>query len=106
MASKNQITVGGVPIGGGVVAGAGQSCVPSGSVSFMSETFVSVEPSGCGALEIVAVHAKMRVLGISVITDQCLPDALEPVSLPEIIATANGAEGKLRVLVRRAVTQL
>lgn len=55
---------------------------------------------------IVAVHSKMRVLGISVITDQCLPDALEPVSLPEIIATANEAEGKLRVLVRRAIAEL
>ena len=55
---------------------------------------------------IVAVHAKMRVLGVSVITDQCLPDALEPVSLPEIIATANEAEGKLRVLVRRVVAEL
>jgi len=55
---------------------------------------------------IVAVHAKMRVLGISVITDLCLPDALEPVSLPEIIATANEAEKDLRVLVRRVVAEL
>jgi purine-nucleoside phosphorylase len=55
---------------------------------------------------IVAVHAKMRVLGISVITDVCLPDALEPVSIPEIIATANEAEKKLRVLVRRVTSQL
>ena len=55
---------------------------------------------------IVAVHAKMKVLGISVITDKCLPDALEPVSLPEIIATANEAEKKLRVLVRRVIAEL
>ncbi len=55
---------------------------------------------------IVAVHAKMRVFGISVITDLCLPDALEPVSLPEIIKTANEAEKKLRVLVRRLVGEL
>lgn len=55
---------------------------------------------------IVAVHAKMRVLGVSVITDQCLPDALEPVSIPEIIKTANEAEKKLRVLVRRVIAEL
>jgi purine-nucleoside phosphorylase len=55
---------------------------------------------------IVAVHAKMRAMGISVITDQCLPDALEPVSLPAIVATANEAEKKLRVLVRRVVEDL
>ena len=50
---------------------------------------------------IVAVHGKMRVLGFSIITDMCLPDALEPVSLAEIIAVANEAEKKLRRLVRR-----
>jgi purine-nucleoside phosphorylase len=55
---------------------------------------------------IVAVHARLRVLGVSVITDQCLPDALEPVRLAEIIATANAAEKNLRVLVRRAVAEL
>jgi purine-nucleoside phosphorylase len=54
---------------------------------------------------IVAVHSKMRVLGISVITDLCLPDALAPVSLPEIIATAHEAEKRLRVLVRRVVSE-
>jgi purine-nucleoside phosphorylase len=55
---------------------------------------------------IVAVHSKMRVLGISVITDICLPDALEPVSLPDIIKTANDAEPNLRLLVRKVVTEL
>ena len=55
---------------------------------------------------IVGVHSKMRILGLSVITDVCLPDALEPVSLPDIIATANEAEKKLRVLVRRVVAEL
>ena len=52
---------------------------------------------------IVGVHAKLRIMGVSVITDVCLPDALEPVSIPDIIATANEAEKKLRVLVRRVV---
>lgn len=55
---------------------------------------------------VVAVHARMRVLGISIVTDLCIPDALEPVSLPEIIKTANDAEKKLRVLVRRIVAEL
>jgi purine-nucleoside phosphorylase len=54
---------------------------------------------------IVAVHAGLRSLGVSVITDMCLPDALAPVDLPEIIATANAAEKKLRVLVRRVVAE-
>jgi purine-nucleoside phosphorylase len=52
---------------------------------------------------IVGVHANLRILGLSVITDQCLPDALEPAVLADIIAVANKAEKKLRVLVRRVV---
>lgn len=55
---------------------------------------------------IVGVHASMRVMGLSVITDMCLPDALEPAHLPDIIATANAAEKKLRVLVRRVVAEV
>lgn len=55
---------------------------------------------------IVGVHGKMRNLGISVITDMCLPDALEPVSLADIIQSANAAEKKLRVLVRNVVAAL
>lgn len=54
---------------------------------------------------LVGVHAGMRNVGISVITDRCLPDALEPVNLADIIATANAAEKKLRVLVRRLVQE-
>jgi purine-nucleoside phosphorylase len=55
---------------------------------------------------IVAVHSGLRSLGLSIVTDMCLPDALEPVNLPEIIATANTAEPKLRALVRRLVQTL
>jgi purine-nucleoside phosphorylase len=55
---------------------------------------------------IVGVHCGLRNLGLSVITDMCLPDALEPVKLEEILATAAGAEKKLRVLVRRVVGEL
>ncbi len=49
---------------------------------------------------IVAVHAGMRVLGLSVITDRCLPDALEPARIEDIIAAANSAEPKLSAIVR------
>lgn len=55
---------------------------------------------------IVGVHANLRILGLSVITDQCLPDALEPAILEEIIAVANAAEKKLRGLVRRVVGEI
>jgi purine-nucleoside phosphorylase len=54
---------------------------------------------------IVAVHAGMRVLGLSVVTDMCLPDALEPVSIPEILAAAAAAEPKVRKVVLGILSQ-
>jgi len=49
---------------------------------------------------IVAVHCGLRVVGFSIVTDMCLPDALEPADVEKIIATANEADPKLRTLVR------
>jgi purine-nucleoside phosphorylase len=48
---------------------------------------------------IVAVHAGLKTVGFSIITDMCLPDALEPADVAKIIATANAAEPKLTKLV-------
>jgi purine-nucleoside phosphorylase len=48
---------------------------------------------------IAAVHAGMRVLGLSIVTDICLPDALAPVDIAEILATAAAAEPRLRTIV-------
>jgi purine-nucleoside phosphorylase len=49
---------------------------------------------------IVASHAGMRVLGLSIITDMCVPETLEPVTLERIIAAARAAEPGLTALVR------
>ena len=55
---------------------------------------------------IVAVHAGMRVLGVSVITDSCLPDALEPADINAIIRTAQEAEPTLTRLMKRVVAEI
>lgn len=55
---------------------------------------------------LVAVHAGMRVLGLSIITDMCLPDALQPVDIQEILDTAARAEPNLRKIVSAAVAHL
>ena len=55
---------------------------------------------------IVGVHCALRILGLSVVTDVCLPDALEPCKLEDILEVAAKAEKKLRVLVRRVVGEL
>jgi purine-nucleoside phosphorylase len=44
---------------------------------------------------IVAVHAGLRVLGISVLSNLNLPDAMAPIAIEEIIATVAGAEPHL-----------
>jgi purine-nucleoside phosphorylase len=48
---------------------------------------------------IVAVHCGLRVLGFSVITDLCFPDALQPANIEQIIANASAAGPKLSALI-------
>ena len=55
---------------------------------------------------IVANHMGMKVLGISIITDECFPDALKPVSLEEVIAAANEAEPKMSLIMKEVVKSL
>ena len=55
---------------------------------------------------IVAVQSGMKVLGITIITDMCLPDALEPVSLEKVIAVATRSEPNLTGLVKGVLQQL
>jgi len=52
---------------------------------------------------IVAIHAGMKVLGLSVITDRCVADALKPANVPEIIRIAMEAEPRLTVLMKKTV---
>ena len=54
---------------------------------------------------IVAVHAGMRVVGFSIITDMCLADALKPADVHEIVAIANAAEPKLTKLVEGVLAE-
>jgi len=55
---------------------------------------------------IVAVHSGLKVLGLSCITDSCLPDALKPANIDEIIKVANEAEPKLAKLVAKVVEKI
>jgi purine-nucleoside phosphorylase len=55
---------------------------------------------------IVAVHQGMEVMGMSIITDECFPDALVPANVEEIIAVANAAEPKLTAIMKGVVAHL
>ncbi len=48
---------------------------------------------------LAARHGGMRCVGLSIVTDMCLPDALAPVAVEEILAIAAEAEPKLRAIV-------
>jgi purine-nucleoside phosphorylase len=51
---------------------------------------------------LAAVHGGQRVLAFSVVTDECLPDRLEPADIPRIIATA----GRVAPVLTRLVTEV
>jgi purine-nucleoside phosphorylase len=55
---------------------------------------------------IAAAHAGLQVLGLSVVTDACLPDALEPADIRKIIETANRAEPVLVTLIQKTLALL
>lgn len=55
---------------------------------------------------IVANHMGMKVLGISIITDECFPDSLKSVNVEEIIATAMGAEPKMTLIMKKVIEKL
>jgi purine-nucleoside phosphorylase len=55
---------------------------------------------------IVAVHGGMRVLGISIVTDMCIPETLEAASLERILAVAAVAEPRLTALVAGVIAKL
>ena len=55
---------------------------------------------------IAAVHMGMSILGISVITDECFPDALEPVNMKDILEAADMAEPKLTQVMKGVLSKL
>ncbi len=55
---------------------------------------------------IVANHMGMKVLGISIVTDECFPDSLKPAKVEEIIATAMEAEPKMTLIMKEVIKKL
>ena len=55
---------------------------------------------------IVANHAGMRCAAISVITDECFPDSLQPVSIEDVLAAAGEAEPKLTSIMKGLVSRI
>jgi len=56
--------------------------------------------------DIVAVHMGMKVFGVSILTDECFPDTLKPITLEEVIAVANRAEPNMTAILKEMVKRL
>ena len=55
---------------------------------------------------IAATHMGMKILGISVITDECFPESLEKVRMEDILAAADVAEPKMTRIISGVLARL
>ncbi|MBU1864356.1 MAG: purine-nucleoside phosphorylase [Candidatus Omnitrophica bacterium] len=55
---------------------------------------------------IVAVQAGLKIVGISCVTDLCIPDNLKPVNIEEIIKTAEMAGPKIDALIKALIKKM
>ena len=95
-----------IPIQKGVyVAVTGPSLETRAEYRWLS-TFADVVGMSTVPEVIVAVHCGLRVLGISVITDKCVADTLEPADIQKIIKNAQEAEPKLTILMKEVAIAL
>ncbi len=97
----------GLPLDKGVLAGvAGPNLETRAEYRFLRSIGADVVGMSMVPENIVAVHGAMRVLGLSVITDECFPDALKPVDIQEILRIAAEAEPKLARLVCEIIQEI
>jgi purine-nucleoside phosphorylase len=96
-----------IPLANGVYAAMTGPCLETRAEYRMLKT-MGADAIGMSTVPevITAVSCAMKVLGISVITDACLPDCLEPGDIKKIIATANRAEPKLIALIEKVLQAL
>ncbi|MCU7495216.1 MAG: purine-nucleoside phosphorylase [Ignavibacteria bacterium] len=73
---------------------------------FLRQTGADVVGMSTVPEDIVANHMGLKVLGFSIITDECFPDALKPVNIKEIIEAANRAEPKMTLIMKEVIKQL
>lgn len=93
-----------IPIQQGVYVGVTGPCLETRAEYRMMRNF-GADLVGMSTVPevIVAVHMGMEVFGVSVVTDTCDPDHLEPCDIKEIIKTANEAGPKLDKLITAAI---
>lgn len=97
----------GIPLERGVYAAMTGPCLETPAEYRMLKT-LGADVIGMSTVPevIAAVHAGLSVLGLSVVTDACLPDALEAADIKKIIAVADKAEPVLVKLIKKVLETL
>ncbi len=88
------------------VAVPGPNLETKAEYKFLRETGSDVVGMSTIPEDIVANHMGMKVLGISIVTDECFPETLKPVNVEEIIATAMEAEPKMTLIMKEVIKKL
>jgi purine-nucleoside phosphorylase len=88
------------------VAVPGPNLETKAEYKFLRETGADVVGMSTIPENIIANHMGMKVLGISIVTDECFPETLKPVNVEEIIATAMAAEPKMTLIMKEVIKQL
>jgi purine-nucleoside phosphorylase len=102
VALENQIKV----HKGVYVAVSGPNLETRAEYGFLRATGADVVGMSTVPENIVANHMGMKVIGISIITDECFPDSLQPVDVSEIISTAMKAEPKMTLIMKEVIKRL
>ena len=88
------------------VAVSGPNLETRAEYRFLRKTGADVVGMSTIPENIVANHMGMKVLGISIVTDECFPDTLQPVDVDDIIATAMAAEPKMTLIMKEVIKSL
>jgi purine-nucleoside phosphorylase len=97
----------GIPLVKGILVGvAGPNLETRAEYRFLRWCGADVVGMSMVPENLVAVHGGMKVAALAVVTDLCLPDALEPVDVPKILATAAQAAPSLSRLIERLLARL
>jgi purine-nucleoside phosphorylase len=95
-----------IPVQKGVYVGVTGPCLETRAEYRFLSTLADVVGMSTVPEVIVAVHCRLKVLGISVVTDKCVADILEPADIQKIIRHAQEAEPKLTVLMKEVASAL
>lgn len=88
------------------VAVPGPNLETKAEYKFLRQTGADVVGMSTIPENIVANHMGIKVLGISIITDECFPETLKPVNMEEIIATAMNAEPKMTLIMKEVIKRI